>query len=69
MKLRKTKNKFYNNLNVKSITKYKLFWKTVKPSFIDKTLKNERITLVNKIVILSESKLVEIFIKYLGNIV
>ena len=35
--LRKTKEEFYNNLNAKYITKNKLFWKTVKPSFIDKT--------------------------------
>ena len=35
--LRKTKEEFYNNLNAKYITKNKLFWTTVKPSFIDKT--------------------------------
>ena len=44
--LRKTKKGFYNNLNVKYINKNKLFWKTVKPSFTNKTLKDERITLV-----------------------
>ena len=50
--LRKTKKDFYNNLNVKYITENKLFWKTVKSSFTDKTLKDERITLVenNKVV-------------------
>ena len=48
----------------------KLFWKTVKPSFIDKTLKDERITLVeNNKVVSDEIKLVEIFSKYFGNIV
>ena len=36
--LRKTKKEFYNTLNVKYITGNKLFWKTVKPSFTDKTL-------------------------------
>ena len=68
--LRKTKKEFYNNLNVKYITENKLFWKTVKSSFTDKTLKDERITLVesNKVVS-DESKLVEIFRKYFGNIV
>ena len=67
--LRKTKKEFYNNLNVKYITENKLFWKTVKPSFTDKTLKDERITLVeNNKVVSDESKFVEIFSKYLGNI-
>ena len=50
--LRKVKKEFYNNLNVKYISEKKLFWKTVKPYFTDKTLKDERITLVkdNKVV-------------------
>ena len=68
--LRKTKKEFYNNLNVKYITENKLFWKTVKPSFTGKTLKDERITLVeNNKVVSDESELVEIFSKYFGNIV
>ena len=68
--LRKTKKEFYNNLNVKYITENKLFWKTIKPSFTDKTLKDEIITLVgNNKVVSDESKLVEIFSKYFGNIV
>ena len=68
--LRKTKKEFYNNLNVKYITENKLFWKTVKPSFTDKTLKDERITLVeNNKVVSDESELVDIFTKYFGNIV
>ena len=70
MKLRKTKKEFYKNLNVKYITENKLFWKTVKPSFTDKTLKDERITIVqNNKVVSDESELVEIFSKYFGNIV
>ena len=68
--LRKTKKEFYNNLNLKYITENKLFWKTVKPSFTDKTLKDERMTLVeNNKVVSDESKLVEIFGKYFGNII
>ena len=68
--LRNTKKEFYNNLKVKYVTEKILFWKTVKPSFTDKTLKNERITLVeSKKVVSDESKLVEIFSKYFGNIV
>ena len=42
----------------------------MKLCFTDKTLKDERITLVeNKKVISNESELVEIFSKYFGNIV
>ena len=68
--LRKTKKEFYNNLNVKCITDNKLFWKTVKPSFTDKTLKDERITLVEKNEVISDDiKLVKIFSEYFGNIV
>ena len=68
--LRKSKKEFYNNHNVKYITENKLFWKTVKPSFTDKTLKDERISLVeNNKVVSDESKLVEIFGKYFANIV
>ena len=44
--LRKIKKEFYNNLKVKFITENKLFWKIAKPSYTDKTLKDERITLV-----------------------
>ena len=69
--LRKTKKEFHNNLNVKYLTKNKLFfWKTVKPSFTGNTLKNERITLVeNNKVVSGESKLAEVLSKYFGNIV
>ena len=68
--LRKTKKEFYNNLDVKYITENKLFWKTVKPSFTDKNLKDEKVTLVeNNKVVSEESKLVEIFSKYFENIV
>ena len=71
MKLsRKTKKKFYNNLNGKYITENKLFWKTLKPSLTVKTLKDERITLVeNNRAVSDESELVEVFTGYFGNIV
>ena len=39
--LRKSKKDFYNNLNVN-----RTFWQTIKPNFTDKTLKDQRITLV-----------------------
>ena len=43
--IKKGQNKFYNDLNVKYITKNKLFWKTVKPYFMEETSKVERIPL------------------------
>ena len=68
--LRKTKKEFCNKLNVKCITKKKLFWEPVKSSFTDKTLKDERITLVeNNKFVSDKSKLVKIFSKHFGNIV
>ena len=68
--LRNTKNEFYNNLNLKYITEDKLFWKTVKPSFVDKILKDKRLILVeNNAIISDENELVAIFSKYFGNII
>ena len=38
--IKKTKRNFYNNLNVNKITDNKSCWKTVKPSFTEKALKD-----------------------------
>ena len=46
--IKKTKRKFYNNLNVNKITDNKSFWKTIKPSFTEKTLKDEKIILTER---------------------
>ena len=68
--LRNTKNEFYNNLNLKYITENKLFWKTVKPSFVDKILKDKGLILVeNNAITSDENELVAIFSKYFGNII
>ena len=40
---KKTKTKFYSNLNVYKITDNKPFWKIVKPSFIGKIWKVKKI--------------------------
>ena len=64
--LKETKKEFYNNLNVEYIMENKLFWKTVKPLFTEKTLKDERIPLIDNSRVVSDgSKLVEIFINIL----
>ena len=60
--LRKSKNNFYNNLNVKRMTDNRKFWQTIKPNCTDQTLKDERITLVEgDKVITKEKDAVKIF--------
>ena len=54
--LRRSKKVFYNNLNVKRITDKSKFWQTVTPNFTDKTLKDERITLVDGDKVITEEK-------------
>ena len=46
--LRKPKKNYYSNLNEKKITEDKTFWKTVKHFLSDKTLSDEKITLIEK---------------------
>ena len=68
--LRKSKKVFYNNLNVKRITDNRKFWQTIKPNFTDKTLKDERITLVDGGKVITEEKdAVEKFKDYFEKIV
>ena len=67
--LRKTKD-FFNNLDVKCVTENKQFWKAVKPCLTDKTLKGDRITLIeNEKVVSVERELAKIFNEYFSNIV
>ena len=54
--LRNSKKFFYNILNVKRITDKRKFWQTIKPNFTDKTLKDERITLVDGEKVITEKK-------------
>ena len=68
--IKKTKRNFYNNLNVNKITDNKSFWKTVKPSFTEKTLKDEKIVLVeNDTTFSEENEIAEIFRSYFDGIV
>ena len=50
------KKDFCNNLNVKRITDNRKFWQTIKPNFTDKTLRDERITLVEGDKVITEEK-------------
>ena len=52
----KERKKFYENLDKKSVTDNKLFWKTMKPFFSDRGLRDSGITLVEGDEIISEEK-------------
>ena len=68
--LKKAKRTFYNTLDVKKISDIKTFWKTIKPNFTEKTIKDQEITLVeNDSVISEDSELAEVFSKYFENVV
>ena len=55
--LRKEKNKYYKNLDVKLITDNKQFWKTIKPFFSDKHNMHTNITLIEgNEIILNDAK-------------
>ena len=43
--LRKSKKKYYENLDERNLIDNKLFWKTIKPSFSDKIVTRDRIHL------------------------
>ena len=62
------KNFFFNNLDLKRVTDNKQFWKTVKPCLTEKSLKYERITLIeHEKVVSDERELVKIFNEYFSN--
>ena len=68
--IKKTKTSFYNNLNVNKMTDNKSFWKTVKPSFTEKTQKGGKIVLVeNDTTFSEENEVAEIFRSYFDGIV
>ena len=68
--LKRSKKDFYNNLKVKKVTDNKDFWKTIKPNFTDKVLKDEKIVLVEgDKVITPETDLAKMFKDHFENIV
>ena len=68
--LKRSKIDFYKNLNVKNVTDNKHFWKTIKPNFTYKVLKDERMVLVeDDQVITADTDLAEIFKDHFDNIV
>ena len=68
--LKKEKKKYYDNLNIKSITDNKTFWKTVKPLFSEKNNPGGKITLIeNDTIISDDTKVANTFNDYFTNIV
>ena len=66
----RAKKTFYNTLDVKKVCDNETFWKTTKPNFTEKTIKDQKITLVEKETVISEdSELAEVFNNYFGNVV
>ena len=68
--LRKIKRDFLDNLDVKCVAENKQLWETVKPCLSDKTLNDERISLIgNEKVVSDKRDLMKIFNEYFSFIV
>ena len=60
--IRKTKQQYYNNLDHRKVADNKSFWKYIKPLFSDKSSNSNKITLVERDLILEKNDdIVEIF--------
>ena len=67
--LKKSKKKYFANLNEKDILDNKLFWKTIKPSFSDKVMTRDRIHLSEKgELVKTELETAEVLNKFFSNI-
>ena len=44
--MKKERKRYYTNLDLRNVTDYKKFWRTMKPFFSDKGLRKNTITLV-----------------------
>ena len=65
-----TKRNFYNSLNINKITDDKSFWKTIKSSFTENILKDEKTGFTeNDATFSEENKIAEIFRFYFDGIV
>ena len=68
--LRTTKKLYYSNLDIKKITDNKTFWKTIIPLFTKRSLKGEKINLIeNGKNISNDTELCYIFNGFLSNII
>ena len=68
--LRKSKKKYYENLDERNLMDKKLFWKTIKPSFSDKIVTRDRIHLTeNGQVVRTELETAETLNNVFGNVI
>ena len=68
--LRKTKKRYYENLNEKSVVENKLYWKTVKPLLSGKVAGNDKIHLIeNNELVKTDLEIAEILNNFFSNIV
>ena len=68
--LQQKKQKYYENVNLSSITDNKLFWKTVSPLFTEKNRsRNNKITLEGGKILTDDAKITETFNSFFGHIV
>ena len=68
--LRKSKKKYYENLDERNLMDNKLFWKTIKPSFSDKIVTRDRIHLTeNGEVVKTEFETAETLNNFFGNVI
>ena len=67
--LKKSKKRYFNNLNVKDVTENKQFWKTIKPFFTEKSKTTDNIILIkNNQTVREEKKICQIFNTYFTNV-
>ena len=68
--LRKSKKKYYENLDERNLMDNKLFWKTIKPSFSDKIVTRDRIPLTeNGEVVKTELETAETLNNFFGLVI
>ena len=68
--MRRVKKEYYNNLDEKSITDNKLFWKTITPFFSDKNKVDKKIMLIDGDNIISkDADIAEVMNEFFSNIV
>ena len=69
-RLKKSKKKYFANLDEKDILDNKLFWKTIKPALSDKVMARDRINLSEKVEsVKTELETAEVLNKFFSNIV
>ena len=67
--VRKAKQDFYSNLDKKSITDNKTFWKTITPCLTNKSVSSSRISLIEEDIIQDNKEIANVFNEYFTNIV